>query len=170
MKALHVWAVIGVVALFLGVPMDVRAGAGGEGDPVCLVMKNQIEDPRGVKLTGSVAVDATDVIGGVGDVVLRLERHGDTHFVRTQLLTSTFTAPTLLALQNRLCEILSIQQVINNINAAFGLSATKFVFTKRGIRDAEIDVDPNTLVVPGTGVGGVPPHAMTMADIVIFGQ
>jgi hypothetical protein len=83
-------------------------------------------------------------------------------------LTSQFTAPTLLAVQNRLCEILTLPNVITDIKAAFGLapSVTHFVFTKRGIRDAEIDADPFSLVIENPA--GT--HIMTMADIVIFGQ
>jgi hypothetical protein len=161
---------VSILSICLGLScslaLNAWAGAGGEGDPPCLVMKNQIDDPPGARVHGTIALDAINVAAGEADVVMRLERHGDVRFIRTHYLTSPFTAPTLQAVQNRVCEIISIPQVIGDIKTAFGLSPsiTRFVFTKRGIRDAEIDVDPHTLVVPGTA------RAMTMADIVIFGQ
>ena len=165
---LTVMLMLGLIcSVLLAAPLA-WAGAGGAGDPVCLVAKKQIEDPHGVKITGTLAIDVTDVNSGYADVVMRLERHGDVKFIRSLYQTSGFTFPTLLAVQNRLCEILTIDKVIIDIKAAFGLvpSVTHFVFTKRGIRDAEIDVDPFSLVIENPA--GT--HAITMADIVIFGQ
>ena len=157
----------GALMLAFGFSADAFAG-GGEGDPPCLVMKNSVDDPPGARIHGTLALDATDVSGGVADVTLRLEKSGDVRFFRALYQTSPFTAPTLLAVQNRVCEILSIPSLLSQIKTSFQLpaSVSHFVISKRSIRDAEIDVDPNTLVVGGT----VPPHAMTIMDLVFFAQ
>ena len=164
---LTVMLTLGLICSVLLMAPLAWAGAGGEGDPLCLTKLNQIEDPPGAKITGTLAIDVTSVGAGIADVVMRLARQGDVKFVRSLYLTSTFTAPTLLAAQNRLCEILTLPNVVADIKTAFELpSVTHFVFTKRGIRDAEIDVAPESLSISTPGG----PHAMTMADIVIFGQ
>ena len=155
-----------ILALF--VPL-LSWALGNPPSPACLVPQSNAEPS--VKLMGTVAMDIINVNpGGTGeaDVVLRLERserQSDTYWFRVHHNT-IFGDTTLLSHQIQLCELLTNYPSLRTaIRAAFSLPPTgEFVFTNNGIREAEIDVNPNLLGVPGTA------RPMTMFNVVIFAK
>ncbi len=179
----------GLIGLLMGPAPDLWAGGFGEV-PSCLVNKNAVEDPSGTKLTGTMAVDILQAVNpGRADVVLRLERYGDTKFFR--MLFEKFPGfgqPDLTQYQTRLCDILNLpsnslngQTLAGQIISAFQLQGTRFVITPRSIRDTQTlpDLSGNVccgnvpinsdadLAIP---TSGTPPRAMTLFDVVIFAQ
>ena len=158
--------VVATVVFILLLPVSHALAGGNPPSVACVVEQRDIQ--QGTKLRGTVAIDATSVSGGQADVVIRLEKAETTSepaWFRV-FHTTTFTDLTLLGHQVQLCEILtnypSLQQAIRT---AFGLPGnSRFVFTKNGIRNAELDVNPDNIVILG------PVHAMTVFDVVIFAQ
>jgi hypothetical protein len=186
MKARHIQLfVTGLMGLLMLLPINVWAGAGGEGSADCVLKKSDIEPP-GTKLTGTLAVSA-DVNAGEADVILRLEGRGKVQFFRADYFSSSFTAPTLLAAQTRLCEILNIPGLADSIIGAFNLHGTSLVTTSKGIRDTQVipsvdcnvdrkapeckvpglqfESDPDAYLNPGN-----PARAIVISDIVLFVQ
>jgi hypothetical protein len=180
--------VAGLVTLCAWPALNAWAGgAGGEGDASCVFKKKDIEPP-GIKLTGTVAVSA-NVNSGTADVIFRLERTDEVHFFRA-LYQSTppFTAPTLLAAQTRLCEILNIPGLAANIIGAFNLNGTTLVTTPKGIRNTQVipsvdctqnpkadeckvpglqfESDPPDYVTPGSN----PARGTVISDVILYVQ
>jgi len=161
------------------------AGAGGEGDTPCIVRRQDLGDPPGPKLTGTLSVSA-DLTTSVADVILRLERTDEIHYFRRSL-AATFTAPTLLGAQTKLCEVLAIPGLAGQILSAFHLPGTILVSTPRGIRNTQVvpsvdcaadpraleckinslvfEADPSKYRNPDN-----PQHGLITADVVLFAQ
>jgi hypothetical protein len=178
-----------LVTPFTGPSSSAWAGAGGEGDAPCVVSNNGVLDPPGIKLTGTLAVSA-EVASGSADVILRLERTDEAHFFRAQYQTTPpFTAPTLLAAQTRLCEILRIEGLASGIIGAFHLQGSTLVTSTKGIRntqviptvDAGCSLNQNALEcrVPGLQFEsdpekylnpGNPSRGIFISDVVLFVQ
>ena len=188
MKTSHAVMIVGGVLLALfGSGLDAWAGAGGEGDTGCIVRRADLGDPPGPKLTGVLIVSA-DINTGAADIMLRLERTDEVHFFRAALY-SGFSAPTLLAAQSKLCEILanSIPDLTSSILTAFHLQGSALVSTPRGIRNTQVipsvdcNVNRNALEckIPTLQFESDPAkyrnpgflsRGLTIADVVLFVQ
>lgn len=127
--------VTGFITLCAWPVLNAWAGTGGEGSPDCVFKKSDIEPP-GTKLTGTLALSA-DLNSGDADVIFRLERTDEVHFFRTPF-HSDFTAPTLLAAQSRLCQILELPGFAGGIIGAFNLQGTTLITTPKGIRNTQL--------------------------------
>lgn len=187
MKRTHlvVWS-LGLAAMLYGPAPDVWAGFGfAEGDPPCLVKKQDF-DPPNPRVTGTMAVDIRTFSPGEADVIFRTERRNDLRFFRMVYQTTAFGQPDLKQYQNRVCEILNTPSaslggatLASQIIAAYNLQGTRFVITPRSIRHTQVVPDENgdtggnepissgdDLLVPGSA----PPRAMTILDLVIYAQ